>query len=218
LSFGTLASGRRQSSDRACRDADIAVTVRMVSFDRTVEPLRFGLGQAAHLPFLHGYEERLETLVRNGAVSFAEDRQLCTGNCTWPTFRSCCRARRGEIAQAACDPVRCSFAGAEPGDVDSEFAYPDPRSPGSGPAMRSGHLFPEHDAAGGSVAGGFYVGRGYATGEKEETTIAANRLELLRSPLTRDWLRRVRRSTAAEPLWRVSSGGRVFCRRPTGNC
>jgi len=47
---------------------------------------------------------------------------------------------------------------------------------------------------------GFHVGTGHATGEKEETTIAANIPELIDEPLDRNWLRRVRRSTSAEPL------------------
>jgi hypothetical protein len=47
---------------------------------------------------------------------------------------------------------------------------------------------------------GFYVGVGHATGEKEETTVAANTLEFVAEPLTAAWLARVRRSTSAEPL------------------
>jgi tRNA U34 5-methylaminomethyl-2-thiouridine-forming methyltransferase MnmC len=48
---------------------------------------------------------------------------------------------------------------------------------------------------------GFFVGAGGATGEKEETTIAANTLALLDEPLPRTWLERARRSRSAEPLW-----------------
>jgi len=48
---------------------------------------------------------------------------------------------------------------------------------------------------------GFYVGAGHATGEKEETTIAANTPELIDEPLDRAWLERARRSHSAEPLW-----------------
>ena len=48
---------------------------------------------------------------------------------------------------------------------------------------------------------GFYVGRGAATGEKEETTVASNSLALLKNPLPISWLERVRRSTSAEPLY-----------------
>ena len=48
---------------------------------------------------------------------------------------------------------------------------------------------------------GFFVGAGHSTGEKEETTIAANTLALLDQPLDDNWLQRARRSTSAEPLW-----------------
>ena len=48
---------------------------------------------------------------------------------------------------------------------------------------------------------GFYVGAGHATGEKEETSIAANTPELIDEPLDRAWLERARRSHSAEPLW-----------------
>ena len=47
---------------------------------------------------------------------------------------------------------------------------------------------------------GFYVGVGHATGEKTETTIAANTLTLLDEPLDRRWLDRARRSHSAEPM------------------
>ena len=47
---------------------------------------------------------------------------------------------------------------------------------------------------------GFFVGAGHPTGEKEETTIAANARELVAEPLDRAWLARARRSHSAEPL------------------
>jgi hypothetical protein len=47
---------------------------------------------------------------------------------------------------------------------------------------------------------GFYVGAGHASGDKEETTVAANALELIGKPLDRRWLERARRSHSAEPL------------------
>jgi len=47
---------------------------------------------------------------------------------------------------------------------------------------------------------GFFVGVGHATGEKEETTIAANDLSLITDPLDRRWLDRARRSHSAEPM------------------
>jgi S-adenosyl-L-methionine-dependent methyltransferase len=47
---------------------------------------------------------------------------------------------------------------------------------------------------------GFFVGVGHATGLKEETTIAANTIDLIREPLDHRWLVRARRSHSAEPL------------------
>jgi hypothetical protein len=50
------------------------------------------------------------------------------------------------------------------------------------------------------LVAGFFVGAGQATGEKEETTIAANTPALLGAPLDHRWLQRARRSTSGEPL------------------
>ena len=47
---------------------------------------------------------------------------------------------------------------------------------------------------------GWFVGTGVPTGEKEETTIAANRPCLLEKPLDGAWLSRVRSSTNSSPL------------------
>ncbi len=48
---------------------------------------------------------------------------------------------------------------------------------------------------------GFFVGVGHASGEKEETTIAANSLKLITEPLNTKWLERARISYSAEPMW-----------------
>lgn len=47
---------------------------------------------------------------------------------------------------------------------------------------------------------GWFVGRGVPTGEKEETTVAANHMDLLKAPLDAAWLCRVRSSTNSSPL------------------
>ena len=47
---------------------------------------------------------------------------------------------------------------------------------------------------------GFFAGAGDATGLKEETTIAANKLDLIARPLDSPWLARAARSDSAEPL------------------
>ena len=50
------------------------------------------------------------------------------------------------------------------------------------------------------LLGGFFVGVGHPSGLKEETTVAANRLDLLDEPLDRRWLERAKCSHSAEPL------------------
>jgi len=50
------------------------------------------------------------------------------------------------------------------------------------------------------LLGGFFAGVGHPSGLKEETTVAANRPDLLDEPLDRHWLERAKRSHSAEPL------------------
>jgi tRNA U34 5-methylaminomethyl-2-thiouridine-forming methyltransferase MnmC len=50
------------------------------------------------------------------------------------------------------------------------------------------------------LLGGFFVGVGHPSGLKEETTVAASRLDLLDEPLDRRWLERAKCSHSAEPL------------------
>jgi len=57
----------------------------------------------------------------------------------------------------------------------------------------------------------FYVGYGNSIGEKEETTVAASRLELLSKPLGGDWLQLVGRSSSARPFT-----GDVYNQAPIG--
>jgi hypothetical protein len=50
------------------------------------------------------------------------------------------------------------------------------------------------------LLGGFFVGVGHPSGLKEETTVAANKIQLIDEPLDRRWLERAKRSHSAEPL------------------
>lgn len=57
---------------------------------------------------------------------------------------------------------------------------------------------------------GFFVGRGGGIGEKDQTTVAANRRELIADPLDVRWLDRVRRSTRGAPLRTGGGEGSVI--------
>jgi len=115
-------------------------------------------------------------------------------------------------------PEKSSAGGSEPLPAPHAILF-DPFSPAKNPAMWTLPLFtnlfrlldPARPCALATYSrstmirvalllAGFYVGAGHATGEKEETTMAANALELIDEPLDRRWLERARRSHSAEPL------------------
>lgn len=180
---------------------EVRCSLRLLSFDHTLEPLSFALENVSHLPYLCGYEPTLRTLLEEKNARLESEQQKVN----W------------EVHLA-------DFPGLLTLPVAREFAKPhaimfDAFSPAKNPAMWTLPLFrnlfhlldPERPCALPTYSrstilrvtlllAGFFVGVGHATGEKEETTVAANDLRLLAEPLTRRWLDRARRSTSAEPL------------------
>jgi hypothetical protein len=175
--------------------ADLPCALRIISFDRTMEPLEFARRHADELGYLAGYE---------GAVGeLLQTRRALDGR--W-------ELRLGDFPEALRNhPL--------PSPAPHAILF-DAFSPAKNPAMWTASLFSDlHRCLDRSrpcamptysrstmlrvtlLLAGFFVGAGHATGEKEETTIAANTLELLEEPLSRDWLERARRSRSAEPLW-----------------
>jgi tRNA U34 5-methylaminomethyl-2-thiouridine-forming methyltransferase MnmC len=180
----------------------IPCPVRMVSFDQIVEPLEFALQNDASLGYLAGYEPRLRELICSNKVSFKDGA----------------REVHWEL-HVADFPTLLKQAAAEKLPKPHAIMY-DAFSPAKNPAMWTEPLFarlyqlldPQRRCGLPTYSrstmlrvtlllAGFFVGVGHATGEKEETTIAANTLELIAEPLDRRWLQRARRSTSAEPLW-----------------
>ena len=176
--------------------------VRIVSFDCTLDPLHFGLQHAAELGYFGGFEEPVQKLLRDQRVTFDHGA-----------------ARIDWSVHVADFPQY--IASAEAGHLPRPHAILfDAFSPATNPAMWTQPLFarihqlldPRHPCALPTYSrstmlrvslllAGFYVGIGHATGEKEETTIAANTMSLIDDPLDRKWLERAHRSTSAEPLW-----------------
>lgn len=179
---------------------DIPVSLRVLSFDRTAQPMAFALSHASELGYVSAYQEQAQALLQNQRVCFENGRQ----SVEW-------EFHLGDFPQL----------------ITSPEVYPAPHailfdafSPAKNPAMWTAPLFtnifrrlePAHPCAMPTYSrstmlrvtlllSGFYVGVGHATGEKEETTIAANDLKLLDEPLPRQWLQRVAKSRSAEPLW-----------------
>jgi tRNA U34 5-methylaminomethyl-2-thiouridine-forming methyltransferase MnmC len=174
-------------------------SLRVVSFDHTLEPLRFALGGAAQLGFVEGFEAPITELLARGSVHF----ELGAVKVHWETHL-------GDF------PTLLASAAATTWPAPHAILF-DAYSPARNAAMWTRPLFARLRELAGEACtlatysratilrttlllAGWFVGAGHATGEKEETTIASTRLDLLAEPLPAVWLERVRRSTSAEPL------------------
>ncbi len=202
---------------------DLACAIRLISFDNTTEPLRFALNHKEALGYFGGCESHAQTLLEKNRVNFRDadhrvEWELQSGD--FPTLLA--RLLAASPTRSADESQRA--AGMLPAEEPELLPAPhailfDPYSPAKNPAMWTlplfANLFRLLDPArlcalatysrstitrGALLLAGFYVGAGHATGEKQETTIAANTLELIDEPLDRRWLERARRSHSAEPL------------------
>jgi tRNA U34 5-methylaminomethyl-2-thiouridine-forming methyltransferase MnmC len=167
-----------------------SIGVEIHSFDFTLAPLRFALEQAEALGYLIPYRETIETLLAHGVAARGCVRwRLHTGD-----FR--------DVNAAAPAPRAVLFDPYSPRanpelwtleQFTALFARLDP------PCLLSNYTRSTAVRVTLLLAG-FFVGRGGATGEKDETTLAANDLSLLSEPLDHSWLQRVHRSTQGAPL------------------
>jgi tRNA U34 5-methylaminomethyl-2-thiouridine-forming methyltransferase MnmC len=189
---------------------EIPARLRVVSFDHTLEPLDFALRHTGELGYFQGYAKAAAELIRAGHVRFQHASQSVEWDLHLGDFPTLL-ASRAALALPA--PHAILF---------------DAFSPAKNPAMWTlplfTHLYRRLDSARpcalptysrstllrvSLLLAGFYVGAGHATGEKDETTIAANKLALIEEPLDARWLRRARKSTSAEPLHEP-----VYCQAP----
>ncbi len=189
--------------------------LHLVSFDQTSDAAAFALQHAAELGYVTGFETPLAELVKNHSVKFSDgslqvEWALESGD--FPAFLS--RSSRGNEAHSEKSEI-----GNRKSEIIPHAILFDPHSPKKNPAMWTVPLFaglfhrldPQRPCALATftrstmarvalLLGGFFVGVGRPSGLKEETTVAANRLDLLDEPLDRRWLERAKRSGSAEPL------------------
>lgn len=192
--------------------------LRLVSFDNTTGPLAFALANVERLGYFQDYEIQTRTLLERREVDFQNGRSRVRWEVRledFPTLMS--RRGRGNQARITIgDRPRPPDGGCIPPPHAVLF---DAFSPAKNPAMWTRSLFTDLFRALDPMRpcnlttysrstmvrvtlllAGFYVGRGVATGLKEETTVAANTPALIATPLDRQWLERARRSDSAEPL------------------
>ena len=181
---------------------EIPCQLRFVSFDHTLEPLEFALKNVDHLGYIAGYEKRLEALLREHHIAFSDGPQRVVWETHLADFPSLLqRPKAAEFPKPhvilfdAFSPAKNPAMWTQPLFADV-FNLLDPKRPCALPTYSRSTMLRVT-----LLLAGFYVGVGHATGEKEETSIAANSLELLEEPLPRSWLARAHRSNSAEPMW-----------------
>lgn len=189
---GLGAAANAVAAIEALRNFDGPARIELHSFDETTAPLAFALTHAEALGYVAPHRPALERLLDQSAAS--------DGAVHW-------RLHLGDF-QSQLNAAPAPHA----------ILY-DPYSPRANPSLWTlehfTNLHARLDPARPCLLtnytrstavrvtlllAGFFVGHGHATGEKDQTTIASNRRELLSRPLDHGWLGRVRRSTSAAPL------------------
>lgn len=180
---------------------ELPCSLHMLSFDHTLAPLDFALTHAQHLEYLNGYESNLRALLSEGQARFRNGR--C--EVRWEVHQEDFPALLGKpIAEAFAKPHLILFDAFSPARNPAMWTLPlfsrlyevlDPKRPCALPTYSRSTILRVT-----LLLAGFFVGVGQATGEKEETTFAANSRDMIKEPLDRRWLERAHRSSSAEPL------------------
>jgi tRNA U34 5-methylaminomethyl-2-thiouridine-forming methyltransferase MnmC len=207
---------------------EISNPVRLVSFDYTLEPLCFALRHCDALGYFGDYQHHVAHLVPHHRVSFTDGARTVEWElhlADFPSLLAECAKRVSRQAPSVATVVGKSMpVGAFHNRPSSSPPAPhaimfDAYSPATNPEMWTLPLFtnlfrvldPQRPCAMPTYSrstmlrvtlliAGFFVGIGHATGEKEETTLAASTPDLIDEPLDRRWLLRARKSKSAEPL------------------
>jgi tRNA U34 5-methylaminomethyl-2-thiouridine-forming methyltransferase MnmC len=179
----------------------VPCSIRLLSFDHTLAPLEFALAHPEHLEFLSGHEQQLRTLLTERRLRGQE------GACSlgWDLHVADFPSLLGDPAvQALAKPHLILFDAFSPAKNPAMWTLPlfsnlfrllDRKRPCVLPTYSRSTMLRVT-----LLLAGFFVGLGHATGEKEETTIAANTLDLIDEPLDSRWLQRAHRSSSAEPM------------------
>jgi queuine tRNA-ribosyltransferase len=184
---------------RATRD--IACQIRLVSFDHTIEPLKFALKHTGDLGYFGGYENHLQKFLLEHRVTFQDESQSVNWELHLGDFPTLL-AQSG--AKQLPKPHAILFDAFSPAKNPAMWTLPlftnlfqllDPQRPCALPTYSRSTILRVT-----LLLARFFVGVGHATGEKEETTIATNDLSLIAEPLDLCWLDRARRSHRAEPM------------------
>jgi tRNA U34 5-methylaminomethyl-2-thiouridine-forming methyltransferase MnmC len=188
---------------RATRD--LPTPLRLVSFDSTLEPTEFALQNATALGYFDSYAAQVQSLLTQRASQFTDGEHLVNWEFHLGDFPTLLAT---PSAATWPKPHAILFDAFSPAKNPAMWTLPlfrtlfqllDPHRPCALPTYSRSTIMRVT-----LLLAGFFVGVGHATGEKEETTIAANTMDLIAEPLNQRWLERARRSHSAEPLHEAS--------------
>ena len=195
---------------------DIACKIHLVSFDHTLEPLEFALKHAAELGYFGGYENHLKEFLREHRVNFQDGAQSVNWEFHLGDFPDVSGRNLAQTKIQKSSPHAILFDAYSPAKNPAMWTLPlftnlfqllDPQRPCALPTYSRSTILRVT-----LLLAGFFVGVGHATGEKEETTIAANDLSLIAEPLDLPLADRARRSHSAEPMMEPSLSHRAVKR------
>lgn len=185
-------SGKSESTAGA---GTCVANVEIHSFEQSLEPLRFAIQHAEELQYLKDDLPLIEALLVHGSVQVHANLKwvLQTGD-----FRE--TMLRPEIPSPQAifyDPYSIAV-NPEMWSVE-HFQKLRSRLDDAKPCLLSNYTRSTALRAT-LILAGFYVGVGATIGDKEESTVASNALNLVESPLDESWLKRVRASQNANPI------------------
>jgi hypothetical protein len=208
---GLGAAANALAALRATRE--ISGQLQIVSFDNTREPLEFALQNSSALGYVAGYENQIAALLRECRVAFQNGKVRVNWEFHLGDFPTLLQSWSSRFSVPEPDKLKLEL------QHSPHAIFYDAFSPAKNPAMWTlpvfENLFRALDPArpcalttysrstllrATLLLAGFFVGTGHATGLKEETTVAANTLDLIAEPLNARWLERALRSHSAEPL------------------
>jgi tRNA U34 5-methylaminomethyl-2-thiouridine-forming methyltransferase MnmC len=184
---------------RATRDCP--GPLRVVSFDNTLEPLAFALEHSEALGYFAGHAKAVREILEHSKADFRDGERKVKWELHVADFPS---LLAGPGAHKLSQPDAILFDAFSPAKNPAMWTLPlftnlfrllNPLRPCALTTYSRSTMFRVT-----LLLAGFFVGRGQPTGLKEETTVAANTLDLLDEPLDRHWLTRAQGSGSAEPL------------------
>lgn len=180
---------------------DLPGRIRILSFDHTLEPLRFAVQNAGRLGYFGALEPEVRSLLQHSRTRFhcgalAVDWSTHTGD--FPT------ALRSPESTTWPSPNAILFDAYSPARNAAMWTLPlftrlRELSPDDSPCALATYTRATLVRVT-LLRAGWRVGIGSATGEKDETTVAANHDALIERPLDCLWWGRALRSSSAEPL------------------